>query len=345
MREFRIDQSLEEERKAREKIKTIQAGKRTMAQYKEGLRSKDIIMGIYKVSGIEDSRDSIGKMNVICQYCGAFKFKRETSSTCCNNGKVVLESFPKPPESLNKLWYADTVEGRLFRENARSINNAVCLTSIKVKTKDFGKGFSPNIIFEGKATQLAGPLQAYDGERPYFAQLYLHDPQLESSERFKNMSVPANMTKSQKKILEQLLIRIQKILHEHNPFVKDFKQVLDIPSEELKLGKIVITAKEKPREEHQRRYNKHLSLHEVSILKNSEPHDLVLQLRGGSLQDVSDLNPKGMPLHFTLLFPYGTYGWDPSRKHTDGKRRITTGEFYVNHMNQRDNQSAYLHTL
>ena len=69
MCELRIGQSLEEERKAREKIKTIQASKRTMAQYKEGLRSKDIIMGIYKVSGIEDSRDSIGKMIVICQHC------------------------------------------------------------------------------------------------------------------------------------------------------------------------------------------------------------------------------------------------------------------------------------
>ena len=48
------------------------------------------------------------------------------------------------------------------------------------------------------------------------------------------------------------------------------------------------------------------SKQEVSILKNSEPHDLVLQLRGGTLQDISDLNPKGMSLHFTLLFPYGT---------------------------------------
>ena len=138
-------------------------------------------------------------MNFFCQFCGALKFKRETSTTCCNKGKVVLETFPKPPVELDKLWHAETVEGRLFRENARSINNAVCLTSIKVKTKDFGKGFSPNIIFEGKATQLAGPLMAGNGEKPYFAQLYLHDPQLESSQRFKNMFIPAHLTKSQKK--------------------------------------------------------------------------------------------------------------------------------------------------
>ena len=83
-------------------------------------------------------------------------------------------------------------------------------------------------------------------------------------------------------------------------------------------------------------------MQEVSILKNSEPHDLVLQLRDGPLQDISDLNPKGMALHFTLLFPYGTYGWDPETMHTDGKRRVTTREFYVYHLNQRDSKSDYL---
>ena len=50
-----------------------------------------------------------------------------------------------------------------------------------------------------------------------------------------------------------------------------------------------------------------------------------------------------MPLHFTLLFPYGTYGWDPSTKHSDGKRRVTTREFYVYHLNQRETKANYIH--
>ena len=81
----------------------------------------------------------------------------------------------------------------------------------------------------------------------------------------------------------------------------------------------------------------------MSILTNSQPHDLVLQLRGGGLQTISDLNPKGMPLHFTLLFPYGTYGWNPETKHADGRRRVTTREFYVYYLNQRDNDRDYIH--
>ena len=86
-----------------------------------------------------------------------------------------------------------------------------------------------------------------------------------------------------------------------------------------------------------------VNLQEVSILTNSQPHDLVLQRRGGGLHDISDLNPKGMPLHFTLLFPHGTYGWNPEQMHTTGKRRVTTREFYVFHMNQRDEDQDYLH--
>ena len=322
------------------RMTATRAAQRTSVLYKEGLHTKDILQGSYRVPDLCDTEDRIGDMKVICDHCGALKFKKETSSTCCGNGKVTLECFPEPPKEIDNLWHADTVEGRIFRENARSINNAVCLTSIKVKTKDFG--YNPNIIFEGKATQLIGPLQANDGEEPYFAQLYLHDPVLECTQRFKNMTIPASLTSHQKKILEQLLTKIQKVLHTNNPFVKDFKQVIEIPIEELQQGKIVISAKAKPREEHQRRYNEQISLQEVSILKNSEPHDLVLQLRSGSLQDISDLNPKGMPLHFTLLFPYGTYGWDPETKHTDGKRRVTTREFYVYHLNQRDSESDYI---
>ena len=278
----RKDDSLEEKKleneENRKRMTDTRAAQRTSVKYKEGLQSKEILQGSYKVPDLGDTKDCIGDMNVTCESCGALKFKKETASTCCNNGKVILEQFPEPPQSINELWHAATPEGRIFRENARSINNAVCLTSIKVKTRDFGKGYNPSIIFEGKATQLAGPLQAEDGDRPYFAQLYLHDPLLESGERFKNMTIPANMSAAQKKILEKILFKIQTALHEHNPFVKDFKQVIEIPAKDLKEGKIVISAKARPKGQHTRRYNEQINLQEVSILKNNEPHDLVLQV-------------------------------------------------------------------
>ena len=123
---------------------------RSTVGFKEALKSKEVLIGSHEVVDLKESNDSIGNMKAICQYCDALKFKKETSSTCCGNGKVLLDPFPVPPPEINNLWHANTTEGRVFRENARSINNAVCLSSIKVKSCQFANGFIPNIIFEGK---------------------------------------------------------------------------------------------------------------------------------------------------------------------------------------------------
>ena len=329
--------------KDRKRMALQRNAKRTSVGYKDALNNNEILEGSFSVPNLLNSDDTIGRMNVICQYCRALKFAKETASTCCSNGKVKLDPFPLPPDEINKLWHAESTEGRLFRENSRAINNAVCLTSLQVKERNLGKGFTPCVTFEGKVTMRAGPLQAGEGVRPCFAQLYVHDSNLETSQRFQNMTIPASTSKPQKKVLEGVLCKVQNVLHVHNPFIKDFKQILEIPAEELGHGKIVISAKARPSEEHERRYNAQVNLQEVSILTNNEPHDLVLQQRGGGLQTISDLNPKGMPLHFTLLFPHGTYGWDPTAKHSDGKRRITTREFYVYYINERDIGRDYIH--
>ena len=123
--------------KNQKRIKENRKNLRTSLEYKEGLKSQEILMGNYTVEMLEDSGDSIGNMNHECEHCGALKFKKETASVCCCNGKVVLEPFPLPPEEINTLWHAKTAEGRLFREHARSIDNAVCLSSLQVKEPTF----------------------------------------------------------------------------------------------------------------------------------------------------------------------------------------------------------------
>ena len=162
-----------------------------------------------------------------------------------------LDTFPKPPKAIYHLWYADTPEGLLFREHARSINNAVCLTSIKVKQRNFDR-FSPSVIFEGKVQKLAGPLEAAPGEKPCFSQLYILDPILQSGIRFSNMTVPESMSKSQKIVMKNILKTVEDTLLQCNPFVKDFKQVMEIPEEEIGNGMIIISAKARPNGEHAR---------------------------------------------------------------------------------------------
>merc|ERR1711940_464577 len=110
-------------------------------------------------------------------------------------------------------------------------------------------------------------------------------------------------------------------------------------------GKLVISESAKPAEEHERRYNAPTGFNEVSVLTNETRYNIVIHKRGGGLQEIKDLNPKSMPLHFTLLFPQGTFGWDPTEKHADGKRRVTIREWYIYHTFSRENNNRnYIHS-
>ena len=316
--------------------------KKTTVEPKEAMRSEEILNGSYHVPELKDTNDDIGTMSLECQYCGALKFKGESPSSCCQGGKVLIKPFPRPPDQLMNIWFGDGEDDMLFRKNSRYINNAVCLTSIK--SSERRGGWQPSVIFQGRVEHRVGPLLPAEGQDPRYAQLYVQDSALETSLRFRNMQLPVSLSNAQKLTLGNKLEMVQQILHDCNPFIQDFKQIMEIPEDEISIGKIVISAKN-PSGEHSRRYNEQTNLKEIRILTNSQPHDLVLQKRGGGLQFVHDMNPKGMPLHFTLLFPHGTYGWDEDVRHVDGKRRVTAREFFTFHLNLRrnnDNQN-YLH--
>ena len=333
-----VDQQAEYLERMRTVSETHRRVKRTQATMNDGLRNKEILEGTLCVQRLEDSADSIGKMDLKCKECGAFKFKREPPGFCCSNGKVKTAPFPEPPTQLSELWTSKGAQGNLLKKYSREINNAVALSSIKVVEKRF-QSFTPSVIFQGQVKHFAGPLLPAQGEIPRFAQLYCVDAKLENTQRFENLYIPPNTSKADKEGLRNLLPKIERIIHAVNPFVKDFKMILEIPEDELADGKIVISAKEKPSTEHSRRYNLQANLQEVSILTNEEPHDLVLLRRGGGLHTIHDLNPKGMSLHFTLLFPHGTKGWDQDEKQVGGKRRITAKQFYVYHLQIRDNEN------
>ena len=187
-----------------------------------------------------------------------------------------------------------------------------------------------------------GSLQAEPGATPVFAQIYVLDPALETTTRFANMTLPASTTQQERESMKNLLETVQQEIHENNPFVREFNQILDQPEEDLEGGTVVISAAARPHQGHARVYNAQTNLQELSIVTNEKPHDLVVRLRGGGLQFISDLNPKAMPLHFTLLFVLGTPGWDQFLKHADGVKRVSPREFYVYHLNIRHTGSDYI---
>ena len=186
-----------------------------------------------------------------------------------------------------------------------------------------------------------GPLLPEPGQDPKFAQLYVLDPALENAKRFERMSLPRNMSQNNMNLMKRILNNVQQVIHETNPFVQDFKQVLEIPEEELQDGKIIISADARPAGGHARVYNAQENLHELRIVTNEKNHDLVVQLRSGGLTTVSDLNPKAMPLHFTLLFVEGTTGWDQRLTQITGKR-VSPREFFAYHLQKRMLGSDYI---
>ena len=115
--------------------------------------------------------------------------------------------------------------------------------------------YAPTVIFQGQVHQFAGSLQARDGETPVFTQLYVLDPSLEFTTRFANLSVPQNITVQERGKLGEILFEVQELLKRDNPYIKDYRQIIEIPEEELATGWLVISASARPTGEHECRYN------------------------------------------------------------------------------------------
>ena len=213
---------------------------------------------------------------------------------------------------------------------------------MQVRHRQFSDGYTPNVVFEGKVSQMYGPLIAEEGTQPKFAQIYVHDPATQHAIRMENLHLPEGLSQKQVKCLSNIMKKLQALISEVNPYVKDFLQICEIPDEQIKDGHLVISCKARPEGEHERRYNAQQCLTEVSILTNSQSGDLVLRKRGGGLQFVNDIHPSAQPLHFTLLFPFGTKGYDADKKQVNGVRRVTPREFFVYHTNMRNKDTDFL---
>ena len=304
-------------------------------------KSSEIFSGSQKVISLDGTRDAIGTLKISCKFCNALKFKGETNSVCCLGGKISLDLFPKPFSFIQNLLEKSDQETKLIRKYLRAINNAVCLSSLRVNERRT-RGFNPSVIFEGKVHHLIGPIEGADAGSESFAQIYVRDASLLHTSRHQNLFLPESLSLSQKNTISDAVSTIQRSLIEVNPYIQDFRQICEMSDEHLSAGNIIISSKERPSGQHARRYNDQICLNEIAILKDTFSHDIVLNKREGGIKIISNLNPSGMPLHFTLLFPYGTKGWDPSINHKSSSKRVTARQFFAYHLNIRENSSDFL---
>ena len=87
--------------------------------------------------------------------------------------------------------------------------------------------FQPMIVLSGQLMEYFAPLEAEPDERPQCAQLYLIDPRLESSTRVEGLRIPTGYSEAKQQAMKVILQDLQRIIHELNPYVKDFKQVIE----------------------------------------------------------------------------------------------------------------------
>ena len=261
-------------------------------------------------------------MDVTCDYCGAFhwleeRLKRSDTSTpefslCCHQGKVHLPRLEDPPDELHKLFTEQTTEARQFRENIRWYNAALAFTSFTAKEQNVNAGGGGPWVWKTGYTiyHRAGSLLGERGKAPTYSQLYFYDPAEALDYRMKhNTGVKPNTMQS----LQNMLLRTNSYTR---LFFHAYETLENTPSKELRITIIPNSSGDA------RRYNAP-TVDEIAIVIPGmndcavHPRDIILRHRGGDLHFIHDHHPSYAPLHYVLLFPYGTPGWTYGLTHTD----------------------------
>lgn len=288
-----------------------------------------------------------GALEETCPDCGALHFTAEKidhwrdglhyqdcGSKCCSYGDVALK-LPTTPGIMMKLWVGQDPQAREFRKNARRYNNAMAFTSFKYNEDtrlSHLRGGVKSFSAHGKIYHYQGPLTEAPGEQPVFNQLFLHDPDYATDKRL-DMDFNRGLNRT-------TIVELDLLIRDVNPFIKLYKtakEMVDRITEEHtpenpEPWRVVLSPQmkliyEKTDGVHKGRVNLPAAA-EVALIIPDElddgrakgPRDLILAERcfdssGKELPMQKRLNsihvthPSYIPLHYTLLYPYGEPGF------------------------------------
>ena len=287
-------------------------------------------------------------MDAICQFCGAKHWLAEQVSgsacspmfsCCCHRGKVVLPPLPAPPLAIHSLITDQTSQVQHFRRHIRQYNLCFTFTSFRASDNNIiHNGHGPWIWKTGyQIYHSAGSLLPSDGEQPSYAQLYFYNA--DNAIRYRKRHNP--------NLRRELLDIIQQSLYECNPFSKVFLHARNV-LHRLNSGSLAIQIVADPQTD-QHQYNAP-TVNEIAVLivRNEQDvnggRDIILQPHDGGLQRISDLHSAYAPLHYVLLFPLGTAGWNPNLTlQTTDPKRMTQVQFYSYCLHLRDTDFPSLH--
>ena len=263
--------------------------------------------------------DDFGGRSVICPWCRAKKWPDETFAMCCREGKVVINDPPMPPKEMEGFF-----RSRMFLEHASSWNKVFSLTSCSIsRILPKGKG-PPCFTIFGRTKHYIGPMKSDTPKNVGWIQLYLIDPEVALQKRVDIWKEYFGSPKVQIKLRE-----VEQWLQKHNQFIKSFHYARDIHQsiQPARNVSIMFVDDQNPKKAHPRVWNLPTEkgmcglLIDVDELSSDEQYrHVIVRPKGGTTQQVWETHADFMPMHYILLFPYGTPQWDLHKLMQNGRR-------------------------
>ncbi|GFV41445.1 ATP-dependent DNA helicase [Trichonephila clavipes] len=241
----------------------------------------------------------IGKMDKICMYCSALKFKNETRGMCCASGKVKLPELHSPPEALSMFLSGVTRVSKHFLENIRKYNSCFQMTSFGA-TNIVRENYMPTFRVQGQIYHHAGSLLPLPDADHKFLQIYFmanSDEQIEQRCHYNAGS------------RREIVGALQGLFDQHNELVRLFKTAIQrMPADDYA---VVIRADKRPVGQYERQFNVP-TIDEVAIVivgEEFESRDIILHRRSGDIQRVSETHRSYDGLQYPILFWRGDDGY------------------------------------
>ena len=275
-----------------------------------------------------------GRRSKRCQLCHAPLYEWEVTKSegrltggalCCHNGTAasLADHFDKPaPEPLRSLWDDHTSHGgKCFHRKIRYINAALQMAS-STSNVVHTPGVSM-MVAQGSIYHLLNPLET--SQDPQYVQIYMMDDQEEELAcRIRKMNESSDPgrhhpeRREETEAVRRIVGELQTMLHTYNPYVEQFKLVEEQLQDQTKDDVLefevdfIEAASNDPHV-----YNKPHASEVMAVVDDREdPKEkrglrLLARNRVDCRKPVTiwDNSPMYEPLHFVLLYPWGTPGW------------------------------------
>ncbi|UYV63474.1 hypothetical protein LAZ67_2004170 [Cordylochernes scorpioides] len=247
---------------------------------------------------------SLGMMDTTCRFCGALRWKDESSGMCCSNGKVRLPLIDLPPKPLRSLLSGENSDSVHLLSNIRKYNSCFQMTSFGTENQTHSVTFPTTFSIQGQVYHRIGSLMPSENQPSRFLQIYFmgdddDDYDIQTDRRCQQIQG----------VRRNIVQGLQRMLHQHNLLVQQFKTALEnLPSDAYR---VVVNADRTPPGQHPRRYNAPTANEVAVVLAGNQfgSRDIVLRQRDNLLQHVSDTHRFYDALQYPLIFWKGQEGY------------------------------------